>query len=201
MTSGSSNVVWDAATLTPADRARLGRGATLWMVGLSGSGKSTLARALEAELVRSGVASFRLDGDNLRHGLNADLGFSPADRSENLRRVAHVAALMSQAGVVTLCALISPLAEHRRLAREVHAAAGVPFAEVFVDASLEACEARDPKGLYAKARAGELAQFTGIDAPFEPPSQPELHLSTDAQPPEQSLARLHGLVARLTSTS
>lgn len=198
--SGSRHIIWSAPALDLAERRAHGfRGATLWMTGLSGSGKSTLARAAEAQLVRSGRLAYRLDGDNLRHGLCADLGFSHADRRENLRRVSHVAALMADAGALVIAAAISPLAEHRTRARAVHAEAGVPFAEVFVDAPLEVCEARDPKGLYAKARQGELSGFTGIDAPFEPPENPDLHLRTAETSLEHAVSELLAQAEALTT--
>lgn len=188
----STNLTWDAAALTPEERtAHLGRtGATVWMVGLSGSGKSTLARKLERKLVEQGRPAFRLDGDNVRHGLCEDLGFSSEDRSENLRRLAHVAQLLAESGQVAIVAAISPQAQHRAVARRVHAEAGLRFVEVFVDAPLEVCEQRDPKGLYAKARAGQISGFTGIDAPFEAPEHPELHLRTHTISAAEGLAQL-----------
>lgn len=195
------HLTWDAPALSAGDRARLlgRRGATMWMVGLSGSGKSTLARSLERAWVERAGAAYRLDGDNLRHGLNADLGFSAADRTENLRRVAHVAALLADGGLLVVASLISPLAEHRARARRIHAEAGLPFAEVFVDAPLAVCEARDPKGLYAKARAGAITGFTGIDAPFEAPETPELHLPTERLSAAEALRALEALAQRLTA--
>lgn len=168
-------------------------GATVWLTGLSGSGKSTVAGELERQLVARGVATYSLDGDNLRHGLNGDLGFSAADRVENVRRVAEVARLFADAGVVALVPVISPYRAGRDQARSLHRDAGLPFFEVFVDAPLDVCEARDPKGLYARARAGEMKGFTGIDDPYEPPEHPELVLSTDRQPAET----LAGLVVAL----
>lgn len=194
----ADNVSWAASALSRADRRdALGHvGVTLWMVGLSGSGKSTLARALEQQLVRTGQPAFRLDGDNLRHGLCADLGFSPEDRTENLRRVAHTAALLAESGQVAIAAAISPLARHRSAAREVHAKASLPFVEVFIDAPLDICEGRDPKGLYAKARRGEIRRFTGIDDPFEAPSQPDLHIRTHLSSEPEALAQLVEAVKR-----
>jgi bifunctional enzyme CysN/CysC len=169
----------DHVTWHPGDVARderPTRGATVWLTGLSGSGKSTVAAACERSLVRAGRPAYVLDGDNLRHGLNADLGFSAADRAENVRRVGHVARLLADAGVIALVPLISPYRADRDLVRQLHAEAGLTFLEVFVDTPIELCEQRDPKGLYAKARAGEITGFTGIDDPYEPPLTPELRL-------------------------
>ena len=178
----SPNVVWHESAFSRAERwAELGlRGATVWFTGLSGSGKSTIANELERLLVASGQAAYVLDGDNLRHGLNADLGFAAADRDENGRRVAEVARLFADAGFVALVPLISPYRHARERAREAHEVAGLRFVEVFVDTSIEICEARDPKGLYRKARAGEITGFTGIDDPYEPPADPELVLRPEA---------------------
>jgi bifunctional enzyme CysN/CysC len=178
----SANVVWHESEVPREDRWRAGgvHGATVWLTGLSGSGKSTVASALTALLTERGVLSYTLDGDNLRHGLNGDLGFSADDRNENVRRVAEVARLFADAGVVALVPLISPYRAGRDHARALHAAAGLPFFEVFVDAPIEVCEQRDPKGLYAKARAGELTGFTGIDDPYEPPAAPELVIASGA---------------------
>ena len=146
----------------------------MWLTGLSGSGKSSIAVALESLLVGSGRPAFRLDGDNLRHGLNADLGFSAADRAENVRRVGEVSCLFAEAGMVAIVPVISPYAAGRDAARARHAQAGLTFIEVFVDTPLDECERRDTKGLYAKARSGELSGFTGIDDPYEPPTDAEL---------------------------
>ena len=157
----------------------MSRGRTLWFTGLSGSGKSSVAMLVEQKLLEKGVPAYVLDGDNLRQGLNADLGFSMADRAENLRRLAHVAALIADSGHTVLVPAISPLEEHRDLARGVHADAGLDFVEVFCDTPLEDCERRDPKGLYAKARAGEITHFTGIDSPYQRPKNPELRLTPD----------------------
>ena len=158
------------------ERAQGHRGATIWLTGLSGSGKSTIARAVEEELFRRGHRVYVLDGDNIRHGLNRDLGFSPADRAENIRRIGEVAKLFADAGVLTLTAFISPYRDDRNAVRALHADGD--FIEVLVDAPLEVCEARDPKGLYAKARAGHLPEFTGISAPYEPPPVPDVVLDT-----------------------
>jgi len=180
----SSNVVWHESEVPREERwqATDAHGATVWLTGLSGSGKSTVAGALTALLTARGVLTYTLDGDNLRHGLNGDLGFSAEDRSENVRRVGEVARLFADAGVVALVPLISPYRAGRDHARSLHEAAGLVFVEVFVDTPIEVCERRDPKGLYAKARAGELTGFTGIDDPYEPPLEPELVIPDGATP-------------------
>jgi bifunctional enzyme CysN/CysC len=158
---------------------RLSKGRTVWFTGLSGSGKSSVAMRVEQKLLERGCPAYVLDGDNLRHGLNADLGFSMADRAENLRRLAHIATLMADSGLTVLVPAISPLIEHRELARAVHVDQGYDFLEVFCDTPLEDCERRDPKGLYAKARAGEITHFTGIDSPYQRPKTPDLRLTPD----------------------
>ena len=168
----SSNITWHPGQVARADRPS--QGATVWFTGLSGSGKSSVAAACEADLIGAGRLAYVLDGDNVRHGLNGDLGFSADDRAENVRRVGHVACLMADAGIVTLVPLVSPYRADRDRVRQLHAAAGLPFIEVFVDTPIELCEQRDPKGLYAKARAGELTGMTGIDDPYEPPLAPDL---------------------------
>ncbi|OSC41064.1 adenylyl-sulfate kinase [Mycobacterium decipiens] len=162
-----------------ATQDRVPRGRTVWFTGLSGSGKSSVAVLVERKLLEKGVPAYVLDGDNLRHGLNADLGFSMADRAENLRRLSYVATLLADCGHLVLVPAISPLAEHRALARKVHADAGIDFLEVFCDTPLEDCERRDPKGLYAKARAGEITHFTGIDSPYQRPKNPDLRLTPE----------------------
>ena len=185
----SENVVWHESDLPRSDRwAALGvAGATLWFTGLSGSGKSTVAVAVERRLLEAGTPAYLLDGDNLRHGLNRDLGFSAEDRSENVRRVGEVARLFADAGVVALVPLISPYRADRDRARAAHDAARVPFFEVFVNTPIEECEARDPKGLYAKARAGEITGFPGIDDPYEAPVAPDLELTpADGDPAAQA---------------
>ena len=168
------------------------RGVTLWFTGLSGAGKSTLAVAVEEALHKVGNLTYILDGDNIRSGINNNLSFSPEDRKENIRRIAEIAKLFRDAGVITLTAFISPYREDRQLARDL--AGNDDFIEVFVDASLESCESRDPKGLYKKARAGQIPEFTGISAPYEAPENPELHIRTDqkslAECVEQVLAYL-----------
>jgi bifunctional enzyme CysN/CysC len=170
MSLASPNVVWHASAV--GARGRLG--ATVWFTGLPASGKSTLAVALEARLVSEGRPAYLLDGDNLRHGLNGDLGFSAADRAENVRRTAEVARLFADAGTVAVVSLVSPCAADRRRAREVHDRAGLPFIEVWVDTPVEECERRDPKGLYERARRGEISGMTGVDDAYEPPEHPEL---------------------------
>jgi bifunctional enzyme CysN/CysC len=189
---GATNVTWHGGEVGRDDRPH--RGATVWLTGLSGSGKSTVAVALEALLVGEGRPAYRLDGDNLRHGLNADLGFSEADRDENVRRAGEVALLLADAGVVALVPLISPYRAGRDRARAAHEAAGVPFVEVFVDTPLEECERRDPKGLYVKARAGEITGFTGIDDPYEAPEAPEVLLTPADGDPGVQAALVHQLL-------
>jgi bifunctional enzyme CysN/CysC len=177
--SKSANVEWQAEALTRGERnSGLGHGgATVWLTGLPASGKSTLAGALERGLVAAGRPAYRLDGDNLRHGLNGDLGFDPADRAENVRRTAHAARLLADAGVVVIVALVSPYESDRASARAIHEEAELAFVEVHLDTPLAMCEERDPKGLYARARRGELQGMTGVDDPYEPPSDPELTLT------------------------
>jgi adenylyl-sulfate kinase len=196
----SQNVVWHAGELTPRRRRdALGyRGATVWMTGLPASGKSSIAVGAEARLIGERRPAIVLDGDNLRHGLNGDLGFSPQDRSENVRRTAHAAALLAEAGVVTLVSLVSPYAADRATAREIHAERDLPFAEVWVATPLEECERRDPKGLYARARAGELQGLTGVDAPYEPPESSELALHPEDGGVEEATHRLLDMIARIT---
>ena len=170
------------------------RGATIWFTGLSGSGKSTVAVAVQQKLIDAGQVSYLLDGDNLRMGLNGDLGFSPADRSENIRRVGEVARLFADAGAVALVPVISPYRADRDLAREIHLGAGLDFHEVFVDTPLDVCEARDPKGLYVKARAGEIKGFTGIDDPYEAPVTPELVVKTAETSVDDACAQVLALL-------
>ena len=182
----TENTVWHASGVARADRwAAAGAGATVWLTGLSGSGKSTIAVELERRLIAGGRPAYLLDGDNIRHGLNGDLGFSAEDRDENVRRVAHVARLFADAGLVAVVPLISPYRAARQLARDLHDAADLPFHEVFVDTPLAVCEERDPKGLYARARAGEISGMTGIDDPYEAPERPERRYTpADGSPSE-----------------
>ena len=190
----NENVIWSDALITKEERGRLLKakhtGATLYMSGLSGSGKSTIAAALEKKLLERGVWAYRLDGDNIRFGLNAGLGFSAADREENLRRIAEVSALFNDAGVVAITSFISPYRASRDKAREVHAKRGLPFFEVFAHVPLEVAEQRDPKGLYKKARAGLIKNFTGLDDPYEAPLNPEVTLPTHQLSVEESCAKL-----------
>ena len=173
------------------------RGATIWLTGLSGSGKTTIAVAVEAALRGRGVACHRLDGDHLRHGLCADLGFSPADRDENIRRAGEVSRLFAEAGLVSLASFISPYAAGRLRVRRLHEQAGLAFLLAHVDCPLAVAEARDPKGLYRRARAGELADFTGVDAPYEAPEAPDVVLRSDVMSVEEEVAALlAALVAR-----
>ena len=188
----SKNIFWTEGKITRQQRAaQMGhRGAVVWFTGLSGAGKSTIAQALERELFKRGVHTYVLDGDNVRHGLNSNLGFSPEDRVENIRRVSEVAKLMADSGVVVVTAFISPYRVDRRRAREIALEGNAEFFEVFVDAPLAVCEARDPKQLYKKARAGQIREFTGIDAPYEPPEDPEIVVRTDQQTVDESIATI-----------
>ncbi len=196
MTDQSPDVVWQDSLLPSGERwSVLGQtGATVWFTGLSGSGKSSVAAACERLLVAAGRPAYLLDGDNLRHGLNGDLGFSADDRDENVRRVAEVARLFADAGLVALVPLISPYRVARERARTLHQAAGVPFLEVHVDTPIEVCEERDPKGLYLRARAGDLPGFTGVDDPYEPPKHPDLVLTPDDGPPVAAAIRVLDLL-------
>jgi bifunctional enzyme CysN/CysC len=191
----SPNVVWHESAIPRTERWQAAgvSGITLWFTGLSGSGKSTVAVEVERLVLENGRPTYLLDGDNLRHGLNGDLGFSAADRDENVRRASEVARLFADAGVIALVPLISPYRAGRERARQIHAAADLPFVEVFVDTPIEICEQRDPKGLYAKARAGEITGFTGIDDPYETPNAPELVL----RPADGDAAAQAALVMKL----
>ena len=179
----ATNVHWHEGDITREHRTKLlgHKGATLWFTGLSGSGKSTVAVELEGVLNAMGVLCYRLDGDNVRLGINKNLGFSAEDRTENIRRIGEIAKLFVDTGVVALSSFVSPYAADRDQVRALHDEAGMDFIEVFVDCSLEAAEERDPKGLYKKARAGEIKNFTGIDDPYEAPTKPEIHLHSDQQ--------------------
>ena len=196
----SKNIFWTEEKITARQRAlRTGhRGAVIWLTGLSGAGKSTIAQSLERDLFHRGMHTYVLDGDNIRHGLTSNLGFSPDDRMENIRRVSEVAKLMADAGTVVITAFISPYRMDRRRAREIALEGNAEFIEVFVDAPLEVCEARDPKNLYKKARAGEIREFTGIDAPYEAPEDAEIVVHTDKQTVDESVATiLEQLLPRL----
>ncbi len=186
----ATNITWHETETTREERESLlgQRGATVWLTGLSGSGKSTVAVAAEQALIRSGHAAYVLDGDNVRHGLNQNLGFSPEDRTENIRRIGEVAKLFADAGLIVLTSFISPYREDRDRVRALHD--NGRFLEVFVDADLATCEARDVKGLYKKARAGEIPEFTGISAPYESPDRAELVLDTAAHDVEACVEQL-----------
>jgi bifunctional enzyme CysN/CysC len=196
-TERSPNVRWERATLTRSERREaLGfAGATVWLTGLPASGKSTIGRAVEERLVRAGRPAYLLDGDNLRHGLNGDLGFDEAARAENVRRTAHVARLLAECGAVALVSLVSPYAADREVAAALHAAEGLDFIEVFVSTPLEQCERRDPKGLYARARAGELTGLTGVGAPYEPPEQPDVVVRTCQEDLDAAVERVLEVLA------
>jgi len=186
--SKSTNINWQKSKVTAEQREGLvgQKGCVIWLTGLSGSGKSTIAALLEEHFIRSGHLAFVLDGDNIRHGLNGDLSFSPEDRSENIRRVGQVAALFCQSGVITIVSFISPYAAGRDAGRK--AAGAGRFIEVYLDTPLDVCEKRDAKGLYKKARAGEIPDFTGIDAPYQVPEKPELTIETGKMTPQESAA-------------
>ncbi|MCH8824504.1 MAG: adenylyl-sulfate kinase [Planctomycetes bacterium] len=188
----ATNITWHEGEVSHAQRNQsLGqKGATLWMTGLSASGKSTIAVALEQVLLQQGKHAYRLDGDNIRHGLNKNLGFSAEDRAENIRRIGEVSKLFADAGILSIASFISPYTADRDLVRKLHEDAGVAFIEVYVDLPLEVAESRDPKGLYKKARAGEIKGFTGIDDPYEAPTNPELHLKTHEMSVEDSVRAL-----------
>ena len=181
----ATNITWHSTHVDRIDRERLLRqkGCTILFTGLPSSGKSTTAFTLEHELIKLGHVAYVLDGDNVRHGLNKNLGFSAIDREENIRRIGEVAKLFADAGVITMTSFISPYLRERDLARKLHLDAGLGFVEIFIDTPMDVCEARDPKGLYKKARLGELKGFTGIDDPYEPPLAPELVVNTAEYPP------------------
>ncbi|MEA2334579.1 MAG: bifunctional enzyme CysN/CysC, partial [Solirubrobacteraceae bacterium] len=193
----SPNVRWQGTRMTRERRwEALGHpGATLWFTGLPGAGKSTIATAVEERLIAAGQSAFLLDGDNLRHGLNGDLGFDEEARRENVRRTAHVARLLAESGTIALVSLVSPYAADRELAATLHAGDDLDFIEIFIDAPLELCEKRDPKGLYARARAGELSGLTGVGAPYEPPVDPDLVLGTLDESVERGVEQVMGLLA------
>jgi adenylylsulfate kinase len=190
----ATNITWHEGHVGREDRQRLlkQKGATIWFTGLSGCGKSTIAFTVEHALIESGRLAYVLDGDNIRHGLNKNLGFSAADREENIRRIGEVTKLFADAGLFSLTSFISPYRKDRDLARKIHEEAGVPFIEVFVDVPIDVCEQRDPKGLYKKARAalaaGKGMGFTGVDDPYEAPLKPELVLANDKVTPQEAAA-------------
>ncbi len=188
-TTKATNIHWHAGNLSREERwgSLKARGCTLWFTGLSASGKSTIASALEQTLVHQGVHCYRLDGDNIRHGLNKNLGFTADDRAENIRRIGEVARLFADSGCIALTSFISPYARDRDQARALHDKDGVAFLEVYCDTPIGVCEQRDPKGLYKKARAGEIKGFTGIDDPYEAPLAPELALKPGTMSVEDSV--------------
>ena len=192
----ATNITWHDGEVTRAERqVSLGqKGATLWMTGLSASGKSTIAVVLEQVLMQRGKHAYRLDGDNIRMGLNKNLGFSAEDRTENIRRIGEVTKLFADAGFISVTSFISPYRADRDLVRKLHEESDLPFYEVYVDAPLEVAEERDPKGLYKKARAGEIKGFTGIDDPYEEPSSAELHLRTDKNSVAESVQKILDLL-------
>ncbi|EIM83139.1 adenylylsulfate kinase [Stereum hirsutum FP-91666 SS1] len=177
----STNITFHAGSVDNTERVELlsQKGVTVWLTGLSASGKSTIACALEQHLLHMHKFTYRLDGDNVRFGLNKDLGFDEKSRNENIRRIGEVSKLFTDSSCITLTAFISPYKADRAIAREIHEKAGLGFVEVFVDAPIEVVEQRDPKGLYKKARAGEIKEFTGVSAPYEAPESPEIHIRTD----------------------
>jgi adenylylsulfate kinase len=188
----ATNITWHEGHVTREERAGLlkQKGATLWFTGLSGSGKSTIAFTLEHALVQRGRLAYVLDGDNIRHGLNKNLGFSAADREENIRRIGEVAKLFADCGVLTMTSFISPYRADRDRVRALHVEGKLPFLEIYVATPIATCEQRDPKGLYKKARAGQLKNFTGIDDPYEAPLNPELTLDATSTSPQQAAALL-----------
>jgi len=194
----ATNITWHHSHISRDARlANMGqRGCTVWFTGLSGSGKSTVAAAFEKAIIQHRHHAYRLDGDNIRHGLCANLGFSAEDREENIRRIGEVAKLFADAGLITITSFISPYRAGRNAVRQLHDDAGLPFFEVFIDCPVEEAERRDPKGLYKKARAGQIKDFTGIDAPFEEPLQPQLVLRTNELSVEQSVGRLITMLER-----
>ena len=194
----ATNITWHNTHVDREDRERLLRqtGCTIWFTGLPSSGKSTTAFTLEHELISLGYLAYVLDGDNVRHGLNKNLGFSAEDREENIRRIGEVAKLFADGGVITMTSFISPYRRERDLARDIHRKAGLRFVEVFVDTPIDVCETRDPKGLYQKARRGELKGFTGIDDPYEPPLNPELVVKTAEHPPQIISAQILSFLVR-----
>ena len=189
MIKSQHNIFWQDGEISRTDRESLiqQKGATLWFTGLSGSGKSTIAIALEKALYKRNTLSYRLDGDNIRLGINKNLGFSAEDRAENIRRIGEISKLFADCGTLSLSSFISPYRQDRDNVRDLHKQSGIHFVEVYVDCSLEVAESRDPKGLYKKARGGKIKNFTGIDDPYEPPKNPEIHLKTDQMTLEQEI--------------
>ena len=188
----ATNIKWHSSHVARKDRETLlkQQGCTLWFTGLPSSGKSTTAFTLEHELLRRGYLAYVLDGDNVRHGLNKNLGFSAEDREENIRRIGEVAKLFADAGLITMTSFISPYRKDRDLARRIHEETGIRFIEIFVDTPVDVCEQRDPKGLYQKARKGEIRGFTGVDDPYEAPERPEIIIKTEELSPADLTAEL-----------
>ncbi|KAJ0340706.1 hypothetical protein COL922a_003081 [Colletotrichum nupharicola] len=208
----ATNITWHPSlSRHERNQLRRQRGFTIWLTGLSASGKSTVATALEQHLLHLGLAAYRLDGDNVRFGLNKDLGFSEKDRNENIRRIAEVAKLFADSSTIAITSFISPYRADRHVARELHTQASqsdddaIPFIEIFVDVPIEVAEQRDPKGLYKKARAGEIKDFTGISAPYEEPEDPEIRIRTDKSSVEECVAQIaewlikEGLISSTTA--
>ncbi len=197
----TENIAWHEGGVNRSSRAAVtgGTGATIWLTGLSASGKSTIAHAVEAALIANGRAAYTLDGDNVRHGLNADLGFTPQDRTENVRRVGEVARLMADAGLVALAPLISPYEADREAVRTAHESAAIPFFLVHVNTPLDVCAERDPKGLYDKARRGEINDFTGISAPYEEPINPDLRIDASEVSVEDAVTAVLELLTQRSS--
>ncbi len=194
----ATNVVWHEGHVERSRRQQLlgQKGCTIWLTGLPSSGKSTIGFSLEHLLIEQGRLAYVLDGDNIRHGLNKNLGFSAEDRAENIRRIGEVAKLFADAGAVTITAFISPYRADRDLVRKLHDEAGIPFIEVFVDTPVEVCEQRDPKGFYAKARAGQIKQFTGVSDPYEAPERPEVVLKNGQAKLDESVSKLLGYLTK-----
>lgn len=188
----ATNITWHEGHVTREERQNLlkQKGCTLWFTGLSGSGKSTVAFTLEHALVQRGRLAYVLDGDNIRHGLNKNLGFSAADREENIRRIGEVAKLFADAGIITMTSFISPYRKDRDLVRTLHQEGKLPFVEIHVNTPISTCETRDPKGLYKKARAGQLKGFTGIDDPYEEPLKPEVTIDCTGTSPQQAAVQI-----------
>ena len=193
-TTKATNITWHESHVVREEREKLlgQTGCTIWFTGLPSSGKSTTAFTLEHELVKQGHLAYVLDGDNVRHGLNKNLGFSAEDREENIRRIGEVAHLFADAGLITMTSFISPYRADRDKARQIHQQNGLPFIEVFIDTPVDICEERDPKGLYQKARRGEIKGFTGVDDPYEPPLKPELVIKTEEKTPREIVTVLFG---------
>ncbi len=194
MEDNANNITWHEGHVKRKARENLLRqiGCTIWLTGLSASGKSTLAFTLEHALVQRNRLAYVLDGDNVRHGLNKNLGFSAKDREENIRRIGEMAKLFADSGIITLTSFISPYRQDRNVARQIHTEAGLFFVEVFVDAPIEICEQRDPKGLYKKARKGEIIGFTGIDDPYEAPKNPDLVIKSGELTPQEGAMKILG---------